>query len=208
MLEVADPTYRAPIATLAMTGIRAGELLGLQWRDPDFLSRRITIEHSVWRGQLQTTKTEASERVIGMPHPLAQMLLNHRRISSFTNPDDFVFCQADGRPIDPDSLREYGIYAAMKRAGVPYVKRASGCHAFRHLAGSIIHKETGSLKLAQKQLGHSKEAKMCSDPKGNRLLKEQNDSAELLILLVFSRLSAFVRELVAGWGFEPRTFGL
>ncbi len=26
---------------------------------------------------------------------------------------------------------------------------------FRHLAGSIIHKETGSIKLAQKQLRHS-----------------------------------------------------
>ena len=40
-------------------------------------------------------------------------------------------------------------------AGIPYVKRASGCHAFRHLVGSVIHKETGSLKMAQEQLGHS-----------------------------------------------------
>ncbi len=66
-----------------------------------------------------------------------------------------MFCQADGRPIDPDSLRRCGIYPALKAAGVPFVKRASGCHAFRHLAGSVIHKETGSLKLAQEQLGHS-----------------------------------------------------
>ena len=57
--------------------------------------------------------------------------------------------------MNPDSLRKSGIYPALKRAGVPFKKRASGCHAFRHLAGSIVHRETGSLKLAQKLLGHS-----------------------------------------------------
>ncbi len=52
-------------------------------------------------------------------------------------------------------MRRCGIYRELKAAGVPYVERASGCHAFRHLVGSVIHKETGSLKLAQEQLGHS-----------------------------------------------------
>lgn len=155
ILEASDPPYRAPIATLAMTGIRAGELLGLQWKDIDFLNKWITVARSVWRGEIQTTKTEASDATVGMPDQLAQILLEHRRLSNFTAPDDFVFCQADGRPIDPDSLRRDGIYPAIEKAGVPFRKRASGCHAFRHLAGSIIHRETGSLKLAQKQLRHS-----------------------------------------------------
>ena len=43
----------------------------------------------------------------------------------------------------------------MEKAGVPFKKRASGCHAFRRFVASVIHKQTGSLKLAQKQLGHS-----------------------------------------------------
>jgi integrase len=136
-------------------GIREGELLGLQWQDLDFISRRITIARSIWRGKVQTPKTDASIRILGMPAPLMQILLEQRRQSSFTASDDFVFCQADGSPIDPDSLRTSGIYPALKRAGIPLQKRASGCHAFRHLVGSLIHKETGSLKLAQKQLGHA-----------------------------------------------------
>lgn len=113
------------------------------------------ITDSLWRGKLVTTKTEASDREIGMSDQLTQMLMAHRSRSSFRGPDDFVFCQADGRPVDPDSLRRQGIYPALKAAGIQYVKRASGCHAFRHLVGSIIHKETGSLKMAQEQLGHS-----------------------------------------------------
>jgi len=155
ILSAVDTVYRAALVTLALTGIRAGELLGLRWFNIDLLRRRITITHSLWRGKLQTTKTEASDRTLALPELLVKTLIDHRRVSNFTKPEDFVFCQGDGRPMDPDSLRRYGIYPALEAAGVPYRKRASGCHAFRHLVGSVIHRETGSIKLAQKQLGHS-----------------------------------------------------
>ena len=84
-----------------------------------------------------------------------QMLLEHRAGLNFAGPGDFVFRQADGRPMDSDSLRQYGIYPALEAAGVSFRKRASACPAFRNLVGSIIHKGTGSLKLAHKQWGHS-----------------------------------------------------
>ena len=61
----------------------------------------------------------------------------------------------DGETLDPDSLRRCGIYPAFRQAGIPIIPRESGCHAFRHLAGSIINRQTGNLKLAQTQLGHS-----------------------------------------------------
>ena len=60
-----------------------------------------------------------------------------------------------GTPPSPDSVRRRGIYPAFRRAGIPIIPRESGCHVFRHLAGSIIHQQTGSLKLVQTQLGHS-----------------------------------------------------
>ena len=147
--------FRAPLMVLALTGIRAGELLALRWKNIEFLRKRITITHSLYRRKLQTTKSEASDREIGLSRALEQVLLEHRGLAQFKGDDDFVFCRADGTPLDPDSLRRSGIYPALKAAGVQYVKRASGCHAFRHLVGSVIHKETGSLKLAQEQLGHS-----------------------------------------------------
>jgi integrase len=121
----------------------------------DFLRKRIFIAGSLWRGKLVSTKTEASDREIGMSGHLTRILMEHRKVASFKDPGDFVFSKADGTPIDPDSLRRQGIYPALKAADIPYVKRASGCHAFRHLAGSIIHKETGSLKMAQEPLGHA-----------------------------------------------------
>ena len=112
---------------------------------------QLQTERLVWRGNLQTTKTESSDRQLSMPEPLFQVLADHRDQSSFAGNEDSVFCQADGRPMDPDSLRKCGIYPALKKAGVPFRKRESGCHAFRHLAATVVHRKTGSLKLAQEQ---------------------------------------------------------
>jgi integrase len=38
---------------------------------------------------------------------------------------------------------------------IPRPKRASGFHAFRHSAASLINAKTGNLKLIQKFLGHA-----------------------------------------------------
>ncbi len=47
ILHAADSIYRAPLATLAMTRIRAGGLPGLQWQKVDFTEKRIAIARSV-----------------------------------------------------------------------------------------------------------------------------------------------------------------
>lgn len=155
VLQAVAPPWEAPVCTLALTGLRSGELLGLRWRSIDFLRKRISVTHSLWRGHLVRPKTKVSQAKLAMSDLLVQILVEHRQESGFTEPEDFVFCQTDGKPLDPDSLRRYGIYHALRKAGVPYRKHASGCHAFRHLAGSVIHDQTGSLKLAQKQLRHA-----------------------------------------------------
>ncbi len=43
----------------------------------------------------------------------------------------------------------------MDRAEIVRGHRTHGFHIFRHSAGIIIHKKTGSMKLAQIQLGHA-----------------------------------------------------
>ena len=147
--------WRAPVWTLALTGLRQGELLALRWQDLDLLEQRIQVQNSLWRRQLGTPKIGSSCRHVVMPDVLRDILVAHRSSSEYTDPEDFVFCRADGSPLDPYTLRRDGIYAAFEKAKVPIRERSSGCHAFRHLVGTIIHRQTGSLKLAQKQLGHS-----------------------------------------------------
>ncbi len=66
-----------------------------------------------------------------------------------------MFCRRDGSPLDPDVLRKDVLYPILDRLGIPRKKGASGFHAFRHSAASIVNEQTGNLKLAQKFLGHS-----------------------------------------------------
>lgn len=157
LLAQIPPAYQALVATVALLGARIGEILGLQWKHVDFSSGEITISQSLWRGKLQTTKTENSARIMPMSDFLLTTLLRHKRESVHTEPNNYVFCHMDGRPFDPDVLRCEVLYPAIERAGLPRENRSRGWHAFRRTASTLIYRETRDLKAARMYLGHAGE---------------------------------------------------
>jgi len=78
ILAIAEEPWRTLYCILALDGLRAGEALGLQWRDVDLDRGLLHIRRSAWYGRIQTTKTEASETVLPMPEPLVDLLKNYR----------------------------------------------------------------------------------------------------------------------------------
>jgi hypothetical protein len=80
----------------------------------DFTRHRLTITHSLWKGQLVSPKTKASERTIHMPTVLADLLLDHRQKSVLSGEDDYVFCGESGAPLDPDNLRHRVLYPVLE----------------------------------------------------------------------------------------------
>ena len=147
--------HRTLVTTVALSGARIGEILGLKWKHIDFSSSEIKIAQSLWRGKLQTTKTENSDRIMPMTDLLISVLSQHQHQSMQTNPDSFVFCHLDGRPLDPDVLRCDVLYPAIERAGLVREKRSHGWHAFRHTASTLIYREILDLKAARMYLGNS-----------------------------------------------------
>lgn len=95
---------RVVFLTLAGSGLRRGELLGLRWRavrlaDPDGPTLR--VEETLVRGRLETPKSEAGERTIALGRRLSDELFEHRSRSAFTAEDDRVFCHPElGSPLD------------------------------------------------------------------------------------------------------------
>ena len=75
--------------------------------------------------------------------------------SNHNEPEDFVFCKADGSPLNPDVLRRDVLYPLLDRLGIIRNRRAAGFHTFRHSVATIVNQKTGNLKLVQKLLGHS-----------------------------------------------------
>jgi integrase len=155
ILEDAPERYGIFFQVLALTGVRAGEILGLQWKHVDLAKEQLQIEQSLWRGQLVTPKTKGSVRTINLGAVLVASLKRHREVAEWKKPNDFVFCKKNGSPFDPDVLRKDVLYPILDRLGIPRPSGASGFHAFRHSVGSFINAQTGNLKLAQNLLGHS-----------------------------------------------------
>jgi integrase len=155
ILEAVPAAFRCLFICVALTGLRLGELLALQWKYVDLQSKTLRVAHSLWNGQLVSPKTATSARRIALGDFLVRALASHRASSAFTSPEDFVFCKRDGTPLHPDVLRKDVLYPTLDRLNIPRPKGAAGFHAFRHSAASLINAETGNLKLTQKFLGHS-----------------------------------------------------
>jgi integrase len=157
ILHQIDEKYRLFFVTLFVAGLRIGECCALRWLNIDFFRHELSITNSIWRGRLTTPKTKASERLLRLPEQMLQMFFDHRQESAFQADSDFIFPRPDGRPLDPDVLREWVLYPAMNKAGIERDAYSHGFHVFRHTAGSILYEKTGRMKLVQKTLGHSRE---------------------------------------------------
>jgi integrase len=147
--------HKAFYMTLAFTGIRTGEALGLKWADVDFASHELNIRRAIYRGGETTPKTSGSIRPRPMVDDLYNALINHKAMSTFTKPDDYVFASSSGRPMNPDTLREV-LQTALEKLEIRFEQpRADGMHLLRHTSGSLVYRRTADVKVAQEWLGHS-----------------------------------------------------
>lgn len=136
------------------TGLRRGELFGLQWGDIDFGSGhddgRMHVRRSLYHGNVTSPKTEHSIRVVDVLQQLLSELSDHREMFPPIG-DGFIFRTAKGKPIDPDNWIKRSFYPILGKAGF----RRMGLHACRHTYASILIDEGANIKHVSRQLGHA-----------------------------------------------------
>ena len=69
-----NPAYFPLILTGFRTGLRIGELCGLQWQDIDFVHRIISVRRNVVGGKVTTPKSRSGKRDVRMTSQLADEL--------------------------------------------------------------------------------------------------------------------------------------
>lgn len=72
------PSRYAEVVTLALTGMRPGELYGLHWVDVDLDRQQLTVRYSMYRGILGPPKTKAA-RTVPLPQMVIDALQEHRK---------------------------------------------------------------------------------------------------------------------------------
>jgi integrase len=111
--------YKVLFALLAATGLRIGEALGLKLCEHlsgDFST--IKVRQSVWRGSVQTPKTDNAIREIDLPKSLAAFLKTYigDRASGF------LFESESGRPLTQRNVLRDGLGKGWKIKVAPRAK--------------------------------------------------------------------------------------
>jgi integrase len=150
IFTLAQDPWRTFFILLIMTGVRAGEALGLQWGDIDFDHQCIHIRRSAWYGKAQSTKSTKSSAPITLPVPLATVLTEYRKEWK-ANPEGYLFVTRNGRPPSSNNVVEYQLWPILDALGIP----RCGLHAFRHSVASFIVDAGYAPEVAQQQLRHS-----------------------------------------------------
>ena len=83
IVRAASDTYEVPVLLCATTGMRRGEVLGLQWSAVDLDAGKLHVERTLQkvRGEVRfvTPKTDRSRRSISLPPSVVEQLRRHRK---------------------------------------------------------------------------------------------------------------------------------
>jgi integrase len=155
LLEAASSErYRVLVATAIFSGLRQGELLGLQWRDVDFRSGTIRVRQQLDRdGTLTEPKTPQARRHVVLMPALAAALAAYRlsQPPSMAKDDSLVFASRVGTPMTWRNASRRGLGSAVARAGLPHTR----FHDLRHTFASLLIAEGLDITYIAAQLGHA-----------------------------------------------------
>jgi integrase len=166
-----------PIVSLALaSGMRRGELLGLQWGDVDldaakpFLRVDRSLEETKAGLRLKAPKTARGRRNITLPadtvamlraHKVEQMQLRLALGMGNIKPDTLVFSDVEGRPLNPHAVSR----AWRRVCDAKNLPRVS-FHALRHTHVSVLINAGVDVLTISRRIGHSR-ASMTLDVYGH-----------------------------------------
>ena len=157
LLETAKGDRLEALYVLAVTtGLRQGELLGLQWEDVDFAGAALHVRHTLhelygrlWIGE---PKTRRARRQVDLPAIAVAALRDHqKRMLIEGRLGGLIFCDTRGGPLRKSNLVRRSFLPLLKRAGLPAIR----FHDLRHTAATLLLAQGIHPKIVQERLGHS-----------------------------------------------------
>jgi len=139
ILSVLPEPARTVVLTAAYTGLRQGEIRGLQWKD--FINgKELSVQRSVWNSVLNQPKTASSKAPIPVVPQLRDALELHRlRMGKLAAADLPIFQSGVGSPLNLANLA--------KRVIIPAIEKCIVCRKSKDQ-----HKPEGHLFQLDKSL--------------------------------------------------------
>lgn len=166
LLEKEPIQYQTMITLLVYTGIRRGELCGLEWKDIDFENQVMHVVRSAQYIGDKTMITKEPKTKSGIRHFSlsihACILLKkykHWQLEQKLNAgdrweeSDRLFTSWNGKTIYPDTITDW-FSKFIKRSGLPYVT----LHSLRHTNATLMIAEGTDVCTVSRRLGHANTA--------------------------------------------------
>ena len=149
LLQTVRPDFRNYFTLRFFTGMRTGEIDGLQWKYVDFERRLILVRETIVAGEEEYTKTDGSQRDIQMSQLVYDAL---RAQEQGTRPlSKFVFCNRLGQPLDYKNVTQRVWKPLLRHLGLKE-RRPYQC---RHTAATLWLASGESPEWIARQLGHT-----------------------------------------------------
>ncbi len=148
ILTAVRPDFLNYYAVRFLTGLRTGEIDGLQWRYVDLDRRELLVREALVAGELGPTKTDGSARDVRMSGLVYDALLEQRQV---TGRWDFVFCNSVGKPLCHRNVTKRVWYPLLRHLGL----RKRPPYQTRHTAATLWLASGENPEWVARQLGHT-----------------------------------------------------
>lgn len=191
--HISGDRLRGAYVLAATTGMRRGELAGLQWGDLDLEARTISIRRARvsvgGQAELSEPKTRRSRRQISLDTTTVAALRHHRaqqlreRVAwgPAWRDTGFVSTREDGTPIHPETLTKV-FQRRVRKAGLPRIR----LHDLRHTHATLALRAGIHPKVIPERLGHASVG-ITLDTYSHAIPAMQEEAAEQIAALVFDQ---------------------
>ena len=155
--------YKTAIILTVFTGVRLGELMGLEWNDIDFRNGIVSINRS--SQYLADTgvftkvpKTESSIREVAIPDFVISLLEEYKLwyeeqkslYGELWINSNRLFVQADGKPMHPSTISKWFV-KFIGQIGLPVIN----FHGLRHTNATLLIAQNIDVAVVAARLGHT-----------------------------------------------------
>jgi integrase len=190
--SVHDDRLHALWHTLAMTGMRRGEALGLLWEDVDLESARLSVRRALIPSGREVVvsepKTARGRRSIALD-PETVEVLKAQAARQLAEQDEWgdgwtdtglLFTKENGEALHPEDVTRY-FRQAVKKAMLPTIR----LHDLRHTHATLALRAGIHPKVVSERLGHAT-VSITLDTYSHAIPAMQEEAAALIAGLVFA----------------------
>ena len=155
--------YKVAIILTIFTGVRLGELMGLEWDDINFREGIISINRSSQyladKGVFtKVPKTESSIRDVAIPDFVVSLLEEYKcwydnqkaLFGELWYDSNRLFVQADGKPMHPSTISKW-FEKFVAQIGLPVIN----FHGLRHTNATLLIAQNIDVSVVAARLGHA-----------------------------------------------------